>query len=299
MTMQKLLLPAALMLVLVSCAHTTFQSVRAFERGDYSSALRGFEERAALGDVDAQFFLGLMYDEGKGVEANADEAVRYYEIAARRGHLAASNNLGLCYFSGRGVPKDTRRAIELYQEAAASSFAPAITNLGVLRLFGYRNGDTVEGQNLADARRLLERASELGDTKALRILGFLHRQGLGVPKDERLSRTYYERAATAGDLTAHYYLATLYLGPNEGFVDTDAPADPSNENHARGVEHMRIAAEGGLAPAQFGMGLVYLRGIKVDADAGEARAWMQRAAEQGLRAAKDKLAVMTAAAPTR
>ena len=41
--------------------------VKAYERGDYATALRIMRELADQGDADAQTNLGLMYDKGQGV----------------------------------------------------------------------------------------------------------------------------------------------------------------------------------------------------------------------------------------
>jgi TPR repeat protein len=42
-----------------------------YERGDYATALRLFCPLADQGDADAQYNLGVMYDEGRGVAQNA------------------------------------------------------------------------------------------------------------------------------------------------------------------------------------------------------------------------------------
>jgi TPR repeat protein len=48
-------------------------------------------------DVDAQFNLGLLYEQGKGVPQDEREAVKWYKEAAERGHALAQLNLGIEY----------------------------------------------------------------------------------------------------------------------------------------------------------------------------------------------------------
>ena len=50
--------------------------VEAYNRGDYATALQEFRPLAEQGDVKAQFNLGFMYDNGKGVPENDAEAAK-------------------------------------------------------------------------------------------------------------------------------------------------------------------------------------------------------------------------------
>src|SRR6185369_17823384 len=58
---------------------------------------------------------------------------------------------------------------------------------------------------------------------------------------------------------------------------------------AEAVPLFRGLAERGNAKAQFGLGLLYLRGEGVPVDTAEAAKWLQKAAESGLAAAQFSL----------
>ena len=62
--------------------------------GGYARALRLWSPLAERGDVNAQYALGLMYDNGMGVAVNKAEAARWYRMAADRGYGSAMLNLG-------------------------------------------------------------------------------------------------------------------------------------------------------------------------------------------------------------
>jgi len=55
------------------------------EAGDYETALREFRDLAEKGDADAQFFLGVMYQEGYGVAGDFIIAHMWFNIAAASG----------------------------------------------------------------------------------------------------------------------------------------------------------------------------------------------------------------------
>ncbi|MGA9442588.1 MAG: tetratricopeptide repeat protein, partial [Methyloceanibacter sp.] len=61
---------------------------------------------AEQGDPEAQFMLGRMYQEGRGVIQDHAEAVKWYRLSADKGQPFAQNNLGVMYKNGWGVKQD-------------------------------------------------------------------------------------------------------------------------------------------------------------------------------------------------
>ena len=263
---------AALLFVFATSCTTTRDALRAYQAGDYEVAKSSWTTLASNGDPDAQFFLGLMHDEGRGTQADHAAASRWYELAAMQGHPAAQTNLGMLCFEGRGIAKDRARAIELYGQAAKADFAPAMANLGVLYLLG--NGVR---QNLAKSRSLLLRAANKDHAHAQRLLGWIYRKGMGVPVDPRTASRWYARASDRGDLESRYRLALLYL------------EDDEMEDESRAVVHMKSAADAGYAAAQYSLGLMHLRGRGVEKSREQAQRWIGLAAKQGLSVAQQKL----------
>lgn len=77
---------------------------------------------ATQGAVGAQYNLGKLYEDGKGVEWNYSGAAYWYRKAAEQGHSRARSKLGILYLNGRGVPQD---AVEGTAWAALSSMNEA------------------------------------------------------------------------------------------------------------------------------------------------------------------------------
>ena len=78
----------------------------------------------------AQYTLGCMYDQGRGVRENNAAAVRWYAKAADQGHADAQNYLGGMYYNGRGVTQDYAAAFSWYRKAADQGLAEAQVSLG-------------------------------------------------------------------------------------------------------------------------------------------------------------------------
>ncbi|MCA6064468.1 tetratricopeptide repeat protein, partial [Thalassolituus marinus] len=64
--------------------------------------------------ASAQFNLGVMYANGKGVPKDASQAVTWYRKAVEQGHASAHFNLGVMYANGEGVPKDYVQAAKWF-----------------------------------------------------------------------------------------------------------------------------------------------------------------------------------------
>ena len=85
---------------------------------DESMSLGEVRRLAEQGDASAQYNLGVRYDFGEGVPADAAEAVKWYRLAAAGGIASAQYNLGFMYANGRGVPQDAVEAVKWYRLAA-------------------------------------------------------------------------------------------------------------------------------------------------------------------------------------
>ena len=108
----------------VAAGQTFDEAVAAYGRGDYATAIRGVRVHAEQGDASAQFSLGGMYYNGRGVLKDDAEAVRWYRLAADQGLAGAQLELGFMYANGEGVLKDDAEAVRWYRLAAGSGSRP-------------------------------------------------------------------------------------------------------------------------------------------------------------------------------
>ena len=78
--------------------------------------------RAEAGVPGAQFNLGVIYAEGRGMPQDEAAAVYWYRLAADQGLAEAQFNLGGMYAQGRGVSQDEAEAARWYRLAAAQGY---------------------------------------------------------------------------------------------------------------------------------------------------------------------------------
>jgi uncharacterized protein len=99
---------------------------KAFEVGNYPTAMRLLRPLAAEGDARAQYNVGVMYEEGLGVPIDYTEAVGWLLQAAEQGNSEAKNHLGFLYLYGRGVSQDYVSAHMWFDLAASEGNVRAV-----------------------------------------------------------------------------------------------------------------------------------------------------------------------------
>ena len=193
----KLLRTAAFLLCTAVAAPVMAQDfdkgVTAYNAGDYATALQEWRPLAELGDANAQFNLGLMYAQGRGVLQDDTEAVDWYRKAEVQGLARAQSNLGFMYANGRGVLQDDAEAVRWYRKAAEQGYAAAQYNLGIK----YAHGMGVL-QDDAEAVGWYRKAVEQGDADAQNNLGFMYENGRGVLQDAVLAHMWYNIGGANG-----------------------------------------------------------------------------------------------------
>jgi TPR repeat protein len=76
--------------------------LEAYRAGDYERAMTEWRPLAEQGVAEAQFNVGLLYYQGRGVEQDHAEARGWYELAAEQGYARAQYDLAVLYAEGKG-----------------------------------------------------------------------------------------------------------------------------------------------------------------------------------------------------
>jgi predicted aspartyl protease len=98
----------------------------AYNRGDYATATRLYQQLADKGSATAQLNLGIMYTNGQGVAQNYAEAVKWYGLAANQGLAPAQHALAVMYTNGQGVPQNYVLAYKWFSLSAAQGYTEAV-----------------------------------------------------------------------------------------------------------------------------------------------------------------------------
>ena len=257
---------------------------RLHKAGELKAALRLWKRVAARGNAVAQYHVGMMYERGEAVLANALDAVHWYSLAGEQGHGPAQERLAVIYGDGAKQPPGMRerdpviaalfpagmklernRTLSLYwaRLAAGQDMPMACTLLGNYYAYGSDEPDYHE------AERWYRKAAGLGNAQGMLGLGTLLAGGYLGTSDYSQAREWLMKAAEQRLGIAWYYLGEIYrrgLG-----------CEPS----ATAVACLAQGANLGNAAAQRQLGLCYLNGEYIDRNIGQAETWLRKAALQG------------------
>ena len=200
-----LLAAAMIGVFFVTVARADFQAgVKAYDAGDYAAAIAEWRPLADQGNLEAQFGMGIIYENGRGIGRDYTEASSWYTMAAEGGHPGAQFNLGNMYQQGLGVEKDPKKAVYWWTLAAAQGLSEAQLNLGI----AYHRGDGV-AVDQDEALAWFVRAAESGNPMGQFSAGYAFEIGLGTEPDIAKARAYYIEASQAGVQQAVTRLAAL------------------------------------------------------------------------------------------
>ena len=163
---------------------------------DYVEALKWYRKAAERGYFEAQFKLGEMYANGKGVAKDDVEALKWYRKAAQQRYATQFNHLGAMYYDGEGAPEDAAEAVEWYRKLTEQgSHGRELIQRAQFQLgFIYSNGEGV-AQDHVEAAKWYREVAEQGDVKAQYLLGDMYFNGTGVTKDHVEALKWYRKAA--------------------------------------------------------------------------------------------------------
>ncbi len=175
-------------------------TVRVEQRlGDYA---RRYLKAASKGDIQAQFYLGYMYENGEHVVKDLLSAKKWYRDAAEMAHVKAMIRLA-------SLLGEDPEATDWFRKAAEKGDAGAQTMIA----FRYESGTGTE-INLDEAVVWYTKAAEQDQIVSQVNLGRLYHLGIGVEKNVDQAIFWYEKAAEQGNEPARNRLEQLRPNPN-------------------------------------------------------------------------------------
>ena len=178
----------------------------AYQRGDFAAAIAAWRPLAEHGMARAQFNLGVLFDEGKGVERDLARAMAWWRKAAEQNMTEAQHNLASLYIAGEEVPQDYARALVWLNKAAAQGLARSQYTLGKFHAYGLGID-----KDEREAATWFFKAGRQGYARAQYNLGKMYRDGRGeLPKSLTEAAKWFELAARQGYTKAQLHLATRY-----------------------------------------------------------------------------------------
>ena len=106
----------------------------------------------------------MLYQQGKGVEADLAKAVMWYKRGADLGSVVAMTDLAVLYIQGKGVEKNDAAAAALYRKASGLGSSIAMNNLAWM----LQGGKGVARKDPNEAADLMLKALDLRNEFSLK-----------------------------------------------------------------------------------------------------------------------------------
>ena len=121
--------------------------LKAYQSGDYAAALKEWRPLAEQGGAAAQFNLGLLYYDGKGVPQDFQQAADWFALSADHDYTKAQYNLGEMYAVGKGVKRDYIQAYKWLNICASKGDETCASHRDLI-------AQKLKGSKLAAAQRM-------------------------------------------------------------------------------------------------------------------------------------------------
>jgi hypothetical protein len=150
-----------------------------YKQGDVEASLKEWLALAIKGDVRAQFFLSVLFENLSSSPGDKDNAKRWLTASANNGFVPAQFNMGNNFHKGRYGPVNNKMAEYWWNQAAVQGFPDAQYHLATLYYWGKRGVKL----NLKESFYWFEQAAKGGHKGAGEAV-LLMRGGEPIPPPE-------------------------------------------------------------------------------------------------------------------
>ncbi|MBT6247707.1 MAG: SEL1-like repeat protein, partial [Nitrospina sp.] len=254
-------------------------------------ALNILTDDAKNGIAEAQFYLGVMYENGYQFPHDYNKAFNWYRQGKKQGFMQA-----ITYSYGI-TKKGGAAAMKILTDDAKNGIAEAESNMGAMYEYGlqfepdydkafnwyrlsaehgYGSGKAsiyrIAKKGVTPALNILTNDAKNGVAEAQIVLGTMHEHGYSFPQDNNEAFKWYRLATDQGYEQGK---ANIYRIAIKG----DAVA----------MKILTDDAKNGDAKAQLYLGMMYELGHSFPLDNNEAFKWYQLAADQGYEQGKENI----------
>lgn len=234
------------------------------QKRNYEEGITLMEQAASLGDKNAMFNVGVIFDNGKYCEKDPYKAAMWYQKAAELGDAQSMENLGYLLEKGPEELRNEKAAFDLYNKAAENGLNDAWNDVATC----YKRGIGIE-QSAKKAQEYYLKAAQYGNpAKAYYNLFMLFSDGIACSPDHEEALKWITKAAEMDLPEACWHLGKLYE------IGLGVEKDPN-----QAFRWFNIAADKGEPRVMLEIGKMYLNGTVVDRDTRKGFEYIKKASE--------------------
>ncbi len=163
-------------------------------RRNFTKAFEWYDKAATAGNPEGYMRVGAAYEIGVGTQVDLEKAFLNYEKAAEQKIPNGLYKLAEMYIHGLGVKQNQVWGVSLLERAKEAGHAGGANDLGLI----YFEGLYGQQKDLAKAREMFMAAADLGNGEAMKNVGVIYREGMGLDADPVEAMKWYMLAFEAG-----------------------------------------------------------------------------------------------------
>ncbi len=167
---------------------------------NYKGAIKNYELAALRGFPDAQARLGVMYEQGIGVEIDLNKSMQWHLKAAQQDFPFSIYTVGMHYKNGSGAAKSPALADHWFKRGARLGDGACLISLD----------EASRKQIRKDIFVFTKSKAESGNARAQHKLAQLYRTSQGTEKSASMAIYWYGKSADQNFSEAILYLANFY-----------------------------------------------------------------------------------------
>lgn len=228
-----------------------------------------------------------------------EQAFSECSIAAQKNVAQAQNILGVLYQQGQGVELDYESALEWFEKAAKAGDLAGQINTGKMYSKGW---NWLSRPDYIKAFQHFSHAANQNQPEAQFIVALCYQNGLGVSKDEGQALYWYHQAVNHG-LKGGKVIPASAIRTAQATHSRQSPGNSEyqkaltlkakDKNSQTYLSALRLAAEKGHPQAQYELAIRYISGNEFSINDENAHQWLEKAAKQNHQAAQSYLAWMS------
>lgn len=188
----------------ISTQYLLDEGYKAYQAKDYDSAHALWKTASDKHDPISQYYLGLLYARGEGVNKDDVKALEYYTLSAEGGYADAQLMVSNSYSTGKIVTQDFTASYRWCLKAAKNNLPQAQYLVGRMYMDG-RGTST----NVPEGTEWLTRAAKNGIPDAQYYLGYLYYKGRSIPQDFEKAYAWFNIAGENGNKNAITAITSL------------------------------------------------------------------------------------------
>jgi TPR repeat protein len=233
---------------------------------NYKKSKEHCETAARNGIPEAQYLLGVIYEEGKETERDISKSIEWYTKASENNNANASYKLAWIYLIGEHLSQKLKNAFQFFKRASDMGH---MESTGILNM-NIKN-EYLEQTNRQTIIEMLQEGASSGDITTQFTLG-LYCLNSNHHADGNFSEAikWFTMASKGGYSKAFYQLGQIYENSRFEFQDCE-----------EAFLLYRIAVSKGNENALYRIARIYHRGRGVEQSYSKAFYYYVKAAEQG------------------